>query len=139
MSGRVESLDREVSGKSPAQQVGEEAGEDVEKDEGREEGTDGEDSVRLGDVDLVLETVEGCCKIFTGQLRVHYRLQMAPRLTRVLGELQIENSERKSGKEGQRFSSACSSVQRKSKGLTSFCKRVRDHENQRAILPDRTR
>lgn len=59
VSGGLERLQREVRGESPSEQVREEAGEDVEEDEGREDGAEAEDGVRLGDLRLLLEAVEG--------------------------------------------------------------------------------
>lgn len=59
VSGALERLEGEVRGESPAEEVGEEAGKDVEEDERREEASDGEGGVRLGDLGLLLELVEG--------------------------------------------------------------------------------
>lgn len=72
MSGRVEGLETQVGGEGPSEEVAEEAGKDVEEDEGGEEGADGEDAVSLGDVDLLLEAVEGC------RLRVRAVVSLQP-------------------------------------------------------------
>lgn len=60
MSRGIEGLQAEVGGESPSEEVGEESSKDVEEDKAGEEGSDGEDTVGLGDVDLLLEAVEGC-------------------------------------------------------------------------------
>lgn len=58
MTRGLEGLEGEVRGEGPAEEVGEEAGEKVEEDEGGKGAADGEDTVRLGDLGLLLELVE---------------------------------------------------------------------------------
>lgn len=58
MSRSLECLQGEVSWESPTEEVGEEAGKDVEEDQRGKDCGEPEDSVRLGDLDLLLELVE---------------------------------------------------------------------------------
>lgn len=58
VSRGLEGLQREVRWESPAEEVGEEAGKDVEEDQRGKDSGEPEDSVSLGDLDLLLELVE---------------------------------------------------------------------------------
>lgn len=58
MSRSLESLERKVSRESPSEQVGQESSKHVEEDESREDGSEGQDSVGFGNLELSFELVE---------------------------------------------------------------------------------